>query len=510
MTVTTGGGSDRAFEADEISLHDAPFPCTPQKSSKKERVVLGRITLAEVWIDMSKTTLPSWIGRAPPKLGDGRHGKLSADQWRTACTVNLVVTLVRLWGLKPPNDRQYQMLVNFMDLVTACKLAMMRKMTPNRIGLFRQHMHRYLETMKKLYVYSGLTPNHHLSLHLPKLFENFGPPHAWDCFIFERCLRWLKFIKTSNKFGEDSVMSSHSTLCCIADIYILMCPPGELEQTLLTRFCMSQEIRILMQSAEMPPVISDLQTTFSKTLGGDVRGTLWNDLWAFVPKDNFSAPTRSKKVPIPTWIRNQLTIGYLGETPAKHHLSNILTQESLTFHGMQFSIATNSLGNSYVVFKIKSGGNEPWSAGSIQMIFYLPLGETMHGPFFVIEPYLPLDTEDSQFDPYRTFLVAAGQLFYEERGDLLVCALDEVQCHFAHTPYNSPTISKRCVHVLPLDRVCDRFLFCFQISIDDAIGISWVKTIWEGQQMGQDTREGGTQVPVAGNIANCVEEFGPP
>jgi hypothetical protein len=56
--------------------------------------------------------------------------------------------------------------------------------------------------MKELYVYSALTPNHHLSLHLPQLFENFGPPHSWNCFVFERCLRWLKFIKTSNKFGK--------------------------------------------------------------------------------------------------------------------------------------------------------------------------------------------------------------------------------------------------------------------------------------------------------------------
>lgn len=177
-------------------------PRNPRKSSQKEHVVLGRATLAEVWVDMSKTTLPSWIGRAPPRLGDGRHGKLSADQWRTACTVNLVITLVRLWGLKSPNDRQYQMLDNFMDLVIACKLAMMRKMTPDRIKQFQKHMHRYLETTKQLYVYSALTPNHHFSLHLPRLFENFGPPHAWSCFVFERCLRWLKFIKTSNKFGE--------------------------------------------------------------------------------------------------------------------------------------------------------------------------------------------------------------------------------------------------------------------------------------------------------------------
>ena len=152
-------------------------------------------------------------------------------------------------------------------------------------------------------------------------------------------------------------------------------------------------------------------------------------------------PTRSKEVPIPLWIHDKLTCGYLGEIPANNHLVNILTQESITFHGMQFAIPTNSLGNSYVVFKIKSGSDEPWSAGSIQIIFYLPLGETIHGPFFVIKPYLLLNTEDAQLDPYHKFLVAAGQLFYEESSDLLVCTLDKIQCHFAHTPYNSPNIS---------------------------------------------------------------------
>jgi hypothetical protein len=94
------------------------------------------------------------------------------------------------------------MLDNFMDLVIACKLAMMQKMMPDHIKRFQKHMHWYLETTKQLYMYSTLTRNHHLSLHLPQLFENFGPPHAWLCFVFEHCLCWLKFIKTSNKFSE--------------------------------------------------------------------------------------------------------------------------------------------------------------------------------------------------------------------------------------------------------------------------------------------------------------------
>ncbi|KAI9434615.1 hypothetical protein H4582DRAFT_1818464 [Lactarius indigo] len=434
-TTEISDATDDRTSAEEISLDgdvkDVRQKRARPKSSRKEHVVLGRRTLAEVWVDMSKTTLPSWIGRAPPRLGDGRHGKLSADQWRTACTVNLVVTLVRLWGLKSPNDRHYQMLDNFMDLVTACKLAMMRKTTPDRIEQFQKHMHRYLETTKKLYVYSALTPNHHLSLHLPRLFENFGPPHAWVCFVFERCLRWLKFIKTSNKFGE-------------------------LEQTLLTRFCMSQDIRVLMQSTTLPPILSDLQLAFSKALDGDTRGTFWNDLWAFSPSadESFSVLERSKEVPLPRWIKERLAKGALGGIAAKHYPQMCFSQDSLTSRGMQFSIAKNSLGNSYVVFKRKAESDKSWSAGSIQMIFHLQIEEEMHGPFFTIKPYLPLNTLDLKFDPYQIFLFAAGQLVYEECGDEVVCVLDEVLCHFAHTPYSSPEIPKPCVHVLPLDRVC--------------------------------------------------------
>ncbi|KAI0291453.1 hypothetical protein BC826DRAFT_1023017 [Russula brevipes] len=408
--------ASRDRNVDEISpneeLEDAQLPKALPRASRKERVVLGRMTLAEIWIDM---------------LGDGRHGKLSADQWRTACTVNLVVTLVRLWGLKSPNDRQYRMLMNFMDLVMACKLAMNRRTTPEHIERFQLHMHRYLETAKELYVYSSLTPNHHLSLHLPRLFENFGPPHAWNCFVFERCLRWLKFIKTSNKFGE-------------------------LEQTLLTRFCMSQEVRILMQSTVLPDALSDLQLAFSKALNGDSRGTFWNDLWAFTPEENFPMPTNLKEVPLLSCIRENLTKGLLGGIPTKHCPSVCLTQESFSFRGMHFSIATNSLGNSYVVFNMNAGSGESWLAGSIMTIFYLPTEGTTRGPFFIIRPYLPLNTADAQFDPYRKFLFVAGQLVYEECGDLLICTPDELVCHFAHTPYKSPNISKPCIHALPLDR----------------------------------------------------------
>jgi hypothetical protein len=216
-----------------------------------------------------------------------------------------------------------------------------------------------------------------------------------------------------------------------------------------------------MQSTDLPPVFNDLKLAFSKSLNNDVRGTFWNDLWAFSPEENISTPANSKEVPLPTWIREKLKQGFLGHlvATAKHYPSTCLAQESLAVCGMQFSVATHSLGNSYIVFKIKSGSDEPWSAGSIQMIFYLCISETMHGPFFVIKPYLHLNAVDARFDPYRNFLLAAGQLVYEECADLTICSLDEVWCHFAHTPYRSPNILTPCIHVLPLDRVRPSYIF---------------------------------------------------
>lgn len=102
-------------------------------------------------------------------------------------------------------------------------------------------------------------------------------------------------------------------------------------------------------------------------------------------------------------------------------------------------------------------GDKHWSAGSIQMIFHLEIENKIHGPFLTIKPYLPLNTVDARFDPYRKFLFAAGQLVYEECGDLVICMFDDILCHFAHTPYRSQEIPKPCIHVLPLDRVCACF-----------------------------------------------------
>lgn len=151
---------------------------------------------------MERTILPSNVTPVPKTIGSTRHGKLSADQWRTTCTIHLVYTLNRLWGNEPAEDSRHQaMLANFMDLVTATKLASMRTMSEERASLFRSHMIRYLRSLLDLYPGTTLSPNQHLSVHLYELFLHWGPTHAWRCFAFERCNFRLQRIPTNMRLG---------------------------------------------------------------------------------------------------------------------------------------------------------------------------------------------------------------------------------------------------------------------------------------------------------------------
>jgi hypothetical protein len=93
------------------------------------------------------------------------------------------------------------MLINFMDLVTATKLASMRSMSPARIEKFKFFMNRYLEELLLLYPGISISPSQHLSLHFVELLESFGPTPGWRCWAFERANRRLQDINTNMKFG---------------------------------------------------------------------------------------------------------------------------------------------------------------------------------------------------------------------------------------------------------------------------------------------------------------------
>ena len=171
-------------------------------------IILCKDTLSQIWLDMKRTVLPSGISPVPREVGSPSAGKLTADQWRTFCTVHLVVSLVRLWGSELLGSRRSQILDNFLHLVTLTNLLHMRKLTPERISSIEEENLVYLEGLRALYPSSSLVPKHHMALHFPGMLRDFGPVHAWRTFAFERLNQIFQNIPTNSLLGMYSNLTT--------------------------------------------------------------------------------------------------------------------------------------------------------------------------------------------------------------------------------------------------------------------------------------------------------------
>ena len=168
--------------------------------------VLDTDTISQIRRDIISTFLPSWMERPPKNFGSASHGKLKADQWRTVCTVSLVITLCRLWGSSTASPRQRLLLDNFLSLVRAVDLATRRSTSRDRIDKFDRYMLNYLTSLRALFDHQ-LVPNHHLSLHLKECLLLFGPVHGWWAFPFERAIGQLQRLSTNYKKCKSSAYS---------------------------------------------------------------------------------------------------------------------------------------------------------------------------------------------------------------------------------------------------------------------------------------------------------------
>lgn len=164
--------------------------------------VLNHQTMMQVWKDISRTVLPSWMCPPPHNFGSASHGTLKADEWRTACTVSLPITLIRLWGPhSDASERKKEILKNFLDLIHAVKLVTGRSVSAIQIEGYKNFMTSYLQGVVRLFPDSDIVPNQHLSLHTPNALEYFGPIRSWWSFPFERFIGVLQNIKTNMRLG---------------------------------------------------------------------------------------------------------------------------------------------------------------------------------------------------------------------------------------------------------------------------------------------------------------------
>ena len=151
---------------------------------------------------MKGLSLPSWIGRAPADLGNARHGTLSQDALRTVVTVILPSSLTALWGTKPLETREHQLLDNYLDFSEAINLALMPSISVQEAEAFHALWLRYLQGARRLFPHRGLTPNQHITLHLETTMKNFGPATGQRTNVLERINFLLQNMHTNSKSGE--------------------------------------------------------------------------------------------------------------------------------------------------------------------------------------------------------------------------------------------------------------------------------------------------------------------
>lgn len=418
------------------------------KISRSTRTrILGEGRLRLIWTEMQEIMLPSEVSPAPSRIGSPGQGTISADEWRTFCTINLVVTLVYLWGPLPDDSRESQILRNFMDLITAVEIASSRSITLKDTWELQKRMRAYLQGILELFPGTTIGPYQHMCLgHLPQVLLNLGPSHAIWCYAFERANYVLQRIKTNSRIGRQAYPTQCSNL-------LIQLTVDDLSVTLLRRFCCRQNLHALF--TQLPARLKRFAHSFKRVFeSNSMRGTLFSDLQS-----------------VDDELRNILDPGNTTEDlhPGKpYHLSPetyeaLRTRDSranryvtslptFDYEGVRFR--PHSLGpkDSHVVFRESDGAD--WRAGRIREMFTQEQGPSdVSKIWIVVDEYIPLSTEDQALDPYRKFPIAGGRMFYAEfKPEPLVLAPEEIVCHSTMMKRQLPVTLTECVHILPLDK----------------------------------------------------------
>ncbi|EGN97079.1 hypothetical protein SERLA73DRAFT_183683 [Serpula lacrymans var. lacrymans S7.3] len=414
--------------------------------------ILSKECLEKIQADIKKTSFPSWMVRPPHNFGSPSHGKLKADQWRTVCTVSLVLTLVPLWGGISSKEREKLLLSNFIDLVIAVETSVRRSTSPSRIALYRFHMTRYLKTLRQLFSDHPLQPNHHLSLHLDECLLLFGPVHGWWAFPFERYNGIIRDLNTNNKSGE-------------------------MEKTFLKYFCIGANLRALSSSIKFPQteIYDAMMKSFHRAFIEPTHGSLLNNLLSTGANTSTSIPNTVRTMDLADDVYDalirRLNAGATADQPLfvrwdsdgkDSHLlvdSRVNSIKSVKSDGVSFSIPKSSVGNSFVLFKPYTavGQRGIVTAGQICQIFVhsrvTTTGCSVEETFIVVEEYEGLSTLDQTKDPFLVFENLGARLYYNRfKIHPHVLKLSDIISHFSCLAYIPEGIAEECIVARSLDR----------------------------------------------------------
>jgi hypothetical protein len=172
--------------------------------------LIGLSTLEHIWKDIEEIIVPSWVSKIPTDFGSPRHGKLKADQWRSAALVYMPIALVHVWSrtnFYEQSEHYDAILRNTLVFLQAVEIVTRRKISAEDAKAYTGLMGEYLAGLRQLFPDKKLRPSHHFSLHLEEFLLKYGPVHGWWAFPFERVIQVLQTTNTNHQISKGVVPS---------------------------------------------------------------------------------------------------------------------------------------------------------------------------------------------------------------------------------------------------------------------------------------------------------------
>ena len=216
---------------------------------------------------------------------------------------------------------------------------------------------------------------------------------------------------------------------------------GELESTLLNKFCQAQNLRVAICRDDIQDSLRTMRQAFTAIFDDETRGTLFNDMLAFNLESEYTYKNHTEYSALPPHLQAIARSERLQLPSIK-----VLFQSSISRFGVSFSTRTTASGDSMVII----GTVEKWSAATITDIFVTSPRPGKPGELYVVvEIYCPLSHKQAQHDKFLRYPLA-GRLFLNRISETLIVKADRILCHYAATPMSVDQIGSECIHVLPL------------------------------------------------------------
>ena len=144
--------------------------------------------------------VPYDVGRLPNSLGEKlEFSKLTADQWKNFA---LIYAIPCLWELLPPES--YESIRLLCEIVKIIVQPALTNADISRLDCLIKSHHQCFE---KNYGRFEVSVNYHMALHIPDMIKDFGPPHSFWCFSFERMNGVLSGLPNSNHHIEQELFT---------------------------------------------------------------------------------------------------------------------------------------------------------------------------------------------------------------------------------------------------------------------------------------------------------------